>query len=281
MRSTLLSLFLLALVTASAVANVPRTISFQGRARDASGAYPDNVRQVTVRIYDDESSGNVLFSETHTVKFNRGSFTVLIGDQSGGIPDDLEFNQQLWLEISISGFNNDLPLSPRLRFGSAPSAMNAQTAGLALGLAAGATVNVSSLAPSDTAGSSATPDAGGLYRDNVPMAWALIDSDGTILADFGIERVVRGNRGQYTIVLDNPAVFASTAKGRVPAVAPIVQPSALTDVGSPLTAQWFFAGTGVPDADRTVYVRTYAAPNGTPIANDVPFSIVIFGRPAH
>jgi hypothetical protein len=312
MRTILLTALLIVLAGASAIAQVPRTVSFQGRARDAAGNYPNDTRQITVRIFDAATGGNALYSETQSTKFDRGSFGILIGlNQPGGIPEEVTFDKPLWLEVSIENFNSGQPLSPRLRFASAPSAMNAEIAstlspgasiagrstngiieiGNELGpgivvqggryatIGLGIDSTAEHFVSGDTAGTAGTPDPGSIYRDNAPMAWALVNADGLILADFGIKSVTKLATGQYEIVLDNAAVMVANPKGRtVPALAPMISPSLLSDIAAPVTAQWQFR-PGAANQDRTIIVHTFSAPNTVPVATDVPFAITVFGRP--
>lgn len=288
MRSIFTTVFMLALVGVTAFAQVPRTISFQGRARDAAGLYPDNVKQMTVRIFDAPAGGQELFAETHLVLFTRGAFTVILGEKTpGGLPDNVHFNQPLWLAVSIEGFNGGQELAPRLKFASAPSAMSAEraesaaTADVADGLAPGSTIEVSYIEASDTIGTGQAPDPGVMYRDNLPLAWGLVNSEGTIVTDFGIASVQHIGPGQYEIVLDNPGLMIQVPKGRtVPSYAPMVQPSLLSTAGLPLFAQWFFT-PGTTDQDRHISVRTFVLQDGLQNAVDVGFSIIVFGRAAN
>lgn len=287
MRSILLAALLTVLGATAALAQVPRTVSFQGRARDASGAYPDNVRRVTVAIFDAATGGERLFTETHSINFENGAFTVIIGGTTGGIPEDVDFTQPLWLSLTIEGLNSGAPLDPRLRFHSAPTAMTssyaefAETADEANSLVPGAQIQVTHLLASDSIGSEGTPTAGALYKDNLPIAWALISADGEIITDFGIESVAHAGDGSYEILLDNGAVMVEVPKGRtIPALAPMVQPSFLTDTGQPVQAQWAFR-PGATHQDRLITVQTFVTPNQSPQFVDCAFSIVVFGRPAN
>lgn len=287
MRSLLLTLMLGALTAVTAIAQIPRTVSFQGRARDAAGAFPDDERTMTIRIYPAATGGTPLFSESHTVRFQRGAFTVIIGgNTSGGIPASVAFDRPLWLDITIEGFNAGAPLEPRMRFHSAPSAISsitaesARSARTADSLLPGSVAVVDHVSASDTLGSAPAPDPGTLFRDNAPMAWGLVAPDGTLIADFGIASVTHTGTGQYEVLLDNAAVMVAVPKGRnVPALAPSVQPSLLSDIGTPLSIQWAFR-PGSTAQDRLISVATYAAPNGEQIPVDVGFSIIVFGRPA-
>ena len=97
------------------------TINYQGRANDGTGPVTGQ-NQVTLTIYDAETGGNALFTETHTnVNFSdAGIFTVVIGGATpGGIPLTAGFNQPRWLGVTISGFNNGNEI-PRLRFHGSP-----------------------------------------------------------------------------------------------------------------------------------------------------------------
>ncbi|HVK39840.1 MAG TPA: hypothetical protein VNA88_14990 [Candidatus Kapabacteria bacterium] len=284
MRSLLLAALLAVLTAATAAAQIPRTVSFQGRARDAAGAYPDDERSMTIRVFAAATGGSSIFSETHTVRFQRGAFTIIIGgNTAGGIPERVGFDRPLWLEITITGFNGNAPLSPRLQFHSAPSAIaaiTAESAAVADSLAPGSVVGAAHVVVADTLGSRTAPDPGTIYRDNTPMAWGLVAADGTLLADVGIESVTKTGNGGYDVLLDNSAVMVAVPKGRdAPAMAPMIQPSLLSDIGAPLIAQWSFRA-GVPAQDRLIVVQTFVSQNGETIPTDAAFAITVFGRPA-
>lgn len=287
MRSFLLAALLAALTAVTAAAQIPRTVSFQGRARDAAGAFPDDERSMTIRVFTAATGGSAIFSETHSVRFQRGAFTIIIGgNTAGGIPERVAFDRPLWLEIAITGFNGNAPLAPRLQFHSAPSAIAAITAitagsaAVADSIAPGSVVAGAHFVVADTLGSSATPDPGTLYRDNTPIAWGLVSADGTLLADVGIESVTQTGTGGYDVLLDNAAVMVAVPKGRnVPVLAPMIQPSLLSDIGAPLVAQWSFR-PGTPNQDRLIVVQTFAWQNGESIPTDAAFAITVFGRPA-
>jgi hypothetical protein len=130
-----LTLALLALVAGVTVAQAqaPRTITFQGRARDASGAYVDDQRSVTIGIYAVANGGNPLFSETQNVKFDKGTFTLAIGGATpGGIPATLRFDRQYWVGVQVENFNGGVELEPRLRLHSVPYSLRTDVADLAL-----------------------------------------------------------------------------------------------------------------------------------------------------
>ena len=76
MRPFLLSLFLL---TASIAEAVPLQLTQQGRILDSNGAAVTGIQDVTFRIYDAETGGSELWSETLTVSFNNGYYATVLG----------------------------------------------------------------------------------------------------------------------------------------------------------------------------------------------------------
>ncbi len=129
---------LLALVAGTAVAQVPRTINYQGRVRDAAG-FITGQRSVTLRIYSTATGGSPLFSETQAVDFNNGVYTVVIGGGTpGGIPPAVDFSESYWLGVTIQGINNGVEMPQRLRFHSSASSIRAAVADSALAAATAA-----------------------------------------------------------------------------------------------------------------------------------------------
>ena len=104
---------------------VPRTFSYQGVLKDASGVLVDNTLTITFSLYDVETSETAIWSELHSATtVTDGVFSVTLGSSD---PLDLDFDVQYWLEIAVNG----APLSPRTRLTASPYcfyALNADTA---------------------------------------------------------------------------------------------------------------------------------------------------------
>jgi len=107
----------------SAVADVPREMTFQGMLTGGTG--PANL---TIRFYDAETAGNELWppGEIHSdVPLVNGVFSINIGSQTtGGIPNDaLDYKrldpnaEAIWLGISVNGGPE---LTPRTQVVMAP-----------------------------------------------------------------------------------------------------------------------------------------------------------------
>lgn len=127
-------------------------------------------------------------------------------------------------------------------------------------------------------GGSDVPDKGGLYRDNTPIAWGTIQADGSILADFGVATVKHEptEPGRFIVELDNDLMVDGFSR---PLFSVIITPRTQASQGSqPIFAGWDYAldeSTNLPQANAfEVYVRNIE------VGVDVPFNIVVFGRPA-
>jgi hypothetical protein len=132
MRTIRLSLALLLLLAGAALAQVPRTINYQGRARSNNVAVTGN-HQMTLSLYATLTGGTPLFTETASVDFtSEGIFTVAIGAASGGIPASVPFDREYWLGVKINGVNGGQELAPRLILRSSPYSIRAITADSAL-----------------------------------------------------------------------------------------------------------------------------------------------------
>jgi hypothetical protein len=134
---------LLLLVSATALAQVPRTFTFQGVLGDASGTLvPDGPHTLVVKIYD--NVGATLFTETHSVTTVRGVFNVTVGSVTP-IPASLTFDAQYQLGVAVDGGAELLPRTP---LASVPTALHAATADA---LAPGATGVVTAINGGDGA----------------------------------------------------------------------------------------------------------------------------------
>lgn len=106
-------------VPCPAFAYAPPFTSIQGILTDAGGIpLPDGTYNVTLRLYDQEVGGNLLFTEYKPIVTEDGLFMTELG--AAAYADDLVFaNPSNWLEVQIDG---QPAMSPRIRLTSAPYA---------------------------------------------------------------------------------------------------------------------------------------------------------------
>ncbi len=132
----------------SALAQAPRTISYQGVLTDAAGTpIPDGQHQIKIALYDSNTAFTPIFSETLMVTTSKGIFSIILGSVTP-IPAFLDFNRTYYLGTTVE---NGSELSPRTAFTAVPYAIHAEkaesasTASVANALAAGATGVVTSV----------------------------------------------------------------------------------------------------------------------------------------
>lgn len=115
-RSLVLALcFLPSLV----LAQTPRVMSYQGLLTDSSGQpISDAARLMAFRIYETESSPDILWQETQSVPTSEGIFNVVLGSVN---PITIDLHRELWLGISVETIG---PLAPRTRLTSALRALD-------------------------------------------------------------------------------------------------------------------------------------------------------------
>jgi len=75
--------------------NVPQTIDYQGRLADSNGNYLNSVVTVNFLIYDAETGGTLLWSETQDVSTANGIFHVLLGSVTS-FPPTLIYSADRW-----------------------------------------------------------------------------------------------------------------------------------------------------------------------------------------
>jgi hypothetical protein len=106
---------------------MPRTISYQGVLKDSDGTpVADGVYELTFRLYDHETIGELEWSEIDSVSVSGGIFNAILGKAT---PLDLNFNETYWLSVEINGGGE---LAPRIEFTASPYAMRAAVADSAL-----------------------------------------------------------------------------------------------------------------------------------------------------
>ena len=90
----LLTLAILTLGTSATMAEVPKTISYQGVLADGSGnPSTDTSATLTFRIYSTGAGGTPIWEETMPVLLSNGLFTAILGSST---PLNLPFDQQYW-----------------------------------------------------------------------------------------------------------------------------------------------------------------------------------------
>lgn len=107
-------------------ADVPQLISFQGKLYNDTGVPLTGKYEITFRIYDAESLGTELWSETDSVDCENGLYNVILGRTT---LLSLDFDGQYWLGVQVTG---DDELSPRYQLVSVPGAFRAAVADLAV-----------------------------------------------------------------------------------------------------------------------------------------------------
>ncbi len=91
------------------LAQIPRTIGYQGVLTDASGsAVPDGDYSLTFRLYDVRTGGSPLWEEGQVVAVAKGVFNVMLGSV---VPLALPFDRPYWLGVTVGG---GVELSPRI-----------------------------------------------------------------------------------------------------------------------------------------------------------------------
>jgi len=113
-------LLLVVVMAFVAFAQVPQTISFQGRAHSA-GEPIDGTRNLTFRLYDEEIGGTHLWEEVHmAVPITGGLFNVILGEGTSFADEGVDFSEQYWIGVRIGGTPE---LTPRYKLTSAPYAL--------------------------------------------------------------------------------------------------------------------------------------------------------------
>ncbi|MBM3287698.1 MAG: hypothetical protein FJY88_10175, partial [Candidatus Eisenbacteria bacterium] len=101
-------------------AQIPRTVSHQGLLLLPGGsAAPDGNYTTTFRIYNVDSGGTALWTETQTLPVSGGVYNATLGSVT---TLNLPFDVQYWLGVQLSG---ESEMTPRVRLTSAPYAYRA------------------------------------------------------------------------------------------------------------------------------------------------------------
>lgn len=144
------------------LAQIPRTISFQGVLTDAQGnLVPDGNHTLTLKLYDNIASPTAIFTEAQTVPVVKGVFNIIIGSVTA-LPASIAFDRAYFLGVSVNGGTE---LLPRSALTAVPYALRAERANVAEALAPTATGAVTSV--NNQSGSLTMQGGGGTTVTNV------------------------------------------------------------------------------------------------------------------
>lgn len=91
-------------------AGVPQTMNYQGKLTTPAGALVDTAVEMTFTIYDDSTTGNVLWADTLTsVEVEKGIFSTLLGSKNP-VPDSVFDGSIRYLGVKVG---SDPEMTPR------------------------------------------------------------------------------------------------------------------------------------------------------------------------
>ncbi|GAB5536715.1 MAG: hypothetical protein Rubg2KO_29640 [Rubricoccaceae bacterium] len=105
-----------------AVAQAPATLNHQGYLTDASGEPVDGNVLLTFSLYDVDTDGTALWTETQGVEIDQGLFHAMLGVSES--LDALAFDAPYWLGITI---NSGDELAPRFPLSATPYSLHASS----------------------------------------------------------------------------------------------------------------------------------------------------------
>jgi hypothetical protein len=112
------------MLSMNAIAQAPRTISYQGRLLDGSQQPVTGPASITVKLYDAATGGTAIHTEDFAVNLANGIYSVIIGSTVPLSPS-MTFDRTYYLGISVNGGTEMLP---RTAMTASPYAFRAITA---------------------------------------------------------------------------------------------------------------------------------------------------------
>jgi hypothetical protein len=114
-------IFVICISQINLYSQVPQTISWQGILQDGSGNNLNGQHNITLRLFDVESGGVNLWTETHpNLQITDGLANITLGSIS---TLNINFSKQYWLEIVVE---SGTPLT-RIKLTSVPYSLNSKT----------------------------------------------------------------------------------------------------------------------------------------------------------
>lgn len=151
-----LLLTLLVLSPATALTQVPQSLSYQGRLMKADGDPETGSTQFGFAVFDVQTGGAALWSERQSLALTDGYYSTAIGTTTPLTAD--VFSGHRWIELSVEG----TPLAPRQPIGSVPFALVANSI-------SGGTVSASSATVGGNVGIATGSPAARLHAVGAPV----------------------------------------------------------------------------------------------------------------
>lgn len=116
-KSIIITIMIFVMISAAS-ADVPSTVNLQGALKDENGEPVNDTKIIQFLIYDNETSGAVVWSEyQNSVEIVDGIFSVELGSDTD-FPEDLFDEAELWITFQLGGAE----MSPRQQLLSVPYA---------------------------------------------------------------------------------------------------------------------------------------------------------------
>jgi hypothetical protein len=247
MRRTLL-FFALLLAAATANAQIPRTISYQGVLADQNGVFlPDGNHTLTLSLFDSPTGSTALWTETQQVVSIKGLFNAILGSVTP-IGPSISFDRAYYLSVRV---DSGAELTPRTPLTAAPYAFHsyfADRAMVANGLSSTATGAVLSINGKQGtillqgSGGTSITESGGVFVINSPAGGSggdgisdLQNVDGTIgIIPNGTARIIGINDNTITNskIADGTIASADIADNGVASADIFDGTIALADIGN-------------------------------------------------
>ena len=137
------TLLVLLFLISGGFGQVPQVMNYQGYLTDAAGVAVSNGNyQLSFTIYDAESGGTALWTETHAgVQVSKGLFNVILGSIT---PITLSFDKPYWLGVKVS---TESELAPLMRLTTNAYSFRANDANSVKGIIASNSPTANSLFP--------------------------------------------------------------------------------------------------------------------------------------
>jgi hypothetical protein len=119
-KAIVYSLLLFVFIINNLYSQIPQTINYQGVLKDNNGVLVNSSQALTFKLYETETNGSIVWTESQTVDVKDGVFNVILGKAT---PLNVLFDKPYWLGISINGTE----LEPRIELTSSAYSLNAKT----------------------------------------------------------------------------------------------------------------------------------------------------------